>query len=184
MDDRIKTVTSQMLAAADDAKAEFAAMSDDQLNWKPAADSWSVAQCLDHLIRTDGTFQPQFDSIASGSRKNTLWQNWSPLTGWFGKFLIRTIDNDSKKVKAPSKDIVPTSDIEPGIVNRYAEHIAEVNKGIEACSGVDRKKTVVSSPFFSLFTYSLDDALSILVGHHRRHLRQAKRVVENAGFPR
>lgn len=185
MGDRIEIITSQMSEAAADARTAFGSLSDKQLNWKPAAESWSIAQCLDHLIRTDSLFEPEFNKLATGTRKNTFWQSWSPLTSWFGSFLIRTIDNDSKKVKAPSRDIVPPSDIEPGIVARYGEHIAGVNLGIHAsCGAVDLRKTVMSSPFFGLFTYTLDDALAILVGHHRRHLRQAKRVAENEGFPK
>ena len=35
---------------ADDAKANFGHLNSQQLNWKPAADSWRVAQCLDHRI--------------------------------------------------------------------------------------------------------------------------------------
>ena len=37
-------------AITGDAKALFGHLTREQLNWKPAANSWSVAQCLDHLI--------------------------------------------------------------------------------------------------------------------------------------
>jgi uncharacterized damage-inducible protein DinB len=41
--DRLNEVTR-------DARAAFGGLSHEKLNWKPAPERWSVAQCLDHLI--------------------------------------------------------------------------------------------------------------------------------------
>ena len=90
---------------------------------------------------------------------------------------------DSKKAKAPSKRIVPLSEIDPNIIERFTRHIDEVNQKVEACAAADREKTVVTSPFLVVFTYKLDDAFTVLVEHTRRHIRQAKRVMEAEGFP-
>lgn len=183
MDERIESIISDMSAVAEDARATFGTLSNDQLNWKPGEKSWSIAQCLDHLIKTNEQFYPEFARLASGTRKNTVWQNISPLTGWGGRFLIKAVSEDSKKAKAPSKAIVPPSDIDAGIVDKFAEHIVEINKKIESVANADRKKTVVTSPFLAIFTYTLDDAYTVLVEHSKRHIRQAKRVMEADGFP-
>ena len=183
MDERITSIISDMSAVAEDAKAAFGNLSNEQLNWKPAEKSWSIAQCLDHLIKTNEQFYPEFAELASGTRKNSFWENISPFTGWGGRFLIKAVSEDSKKAKAPSKAIVPPSDIDPGIVDKFCDHIAEVNSKVEAVAGVDRKKTVVTSPFLAVFTYSLDDAYTVLVEHSKRHIRQAKRVMALDGFP-
>ena len=183
MDERITSIISDMTAVAEDAKATFGSLTDEQLNWKPAEKSWSVAQCLDHIIKTNEQFYPEFTKLANGTRKNTFWESVSPLTRWGGRFLIKAVSEDSKKAKAPSKAIVPPSDIDAGIVDKFAEHIAEVNSKIESVSDVDRKKTVVTSPFLVVFTYTLDDAYTVLVEHSKRHIRQAKRVMEAEGFP-
>jgi hypothetical protein len=184
MDERINYITSEMQKVATDAKSVFGELSSDQLNWKPAEKSWSVGQCLDHIIKTNHEFYPEFDKLASGTRRNSFWENWSPFSGMGGRFLINAVSEDSKKAKAPSKAIVPPSDIEGDIVNKFAEHISEVNKKVDACSGVDRQKTVVTSPFLAVFTYKFDDALTVLVEHSKRHIRQAKRVMETEGFPK
>ena len=60
MNDRIDHVCGELRTISDDARASFGSLSGEQLNWKPAADSWSVAQCLDHLIRTNEQFYPEF----------------------------------------------------------------------------------------------------------------------------
>jgi hypothetical protein len=184
MDDRLEAVTNDLRAVADDAKREFGSLTGVQLNWKPAPDSWSIAQCFDHLIRTTTSFYDEFDKVASGTRKNSFWENWSPFTGMCGRWLIKFVQNDSKKVKAPTTDIVPPSEIEPDIIERFSEHINEVTGKLAATSGVDRKKAVLASPFMPIMTYTLDDYYTVMVEHDRRHYRQAKRVMENAGFPK
>jgi hypothetical protein len=183
MDERIAQITSDMQGIAEDATATFGNLTGEQLNWKPAENSWSVGQCLDHLIKTSEQFYPEFDKLAAGNRQNKFWENWSPFTGFFGSFLVNAVKNDSKKVKAPSKSIVPPSDIPADIVERFAQNVAETNGKIEACRDANREKTVVTSPFLSLMTYKLDDAYSVLVEHSKRHIRQAKRVMEADGFP-
>jgi hypothetical protein len=184
MNERINYVTTELKAIAEDARNSFGSLSGEQLNWKPAADSWSVAQCLDHLIKTNGQFYPEFEKLASGNRKNTFWQNYSPFTGMGGRFLVNAVMNDSKKVKAPSKSIVPPSDLPQDIVDRFAANLEEVCGKVEACGSADPKKTVVSSPFLAVMTYTLDDAYTVLVEHSKRHIRQAKRVRETEGFPK
>jgi len=184
MDERITDITSQMSDIATDVRSSFGVLTNEQLNWKPSENSWSVAQCLDHIIKTNHEFDAEFEKLASGTRKNSFWENYSPFSGWAGNFLIGVIKNDAKKAKAPTQRIVPPSDIDAGIVDKLVNEIAEVNKKIEACAKVDRQKTVVTSPFLKVFTYRLDDALTVLVEHSKRHVRQAKRVVETDGFPR
>lgn len=183
MNERIRNVIDELRKIIEDARASFGSLSSEQLNWKPAADNWSVAQCLDHLIKTNEQFNPEFEKLASGNRKNTFWQSYSPFTGMGGRFLINAVMNDSKKAKAPSKAIVPPSDIPADIVERFTANITDVVLKIEACSSADLKKTVVSSPFLAVMTYTLDDAYTVVVEHSKRHIRQAKKVLEAQGFP-
>lgn len=183
MDERITGITSALKQVADDARANFGGLSSDQVNWKPAENKWSVGQCFEHVIKTNEEFYPEFEKLASGARKNSFFENYSPFSGFFGRFLIKAVSEDSKKAKAPSKRIVPPSEISSGVIDRFASHIDEVNRKIEACATVDRQKTIVTSPFLAVFTYSLDDAYTVLVEHTKRHFRQAKRVTEAEGFP-
>lgn len=183
MDERINGITSALKQVADDARANFGNLSSDQLNWKPAENCWSVGQCLEHIIKTNQEFYPEFEKLASGTRKNSFFENYSPFSGVFGRFLIKAVSEDSKKAKAPSKRIVPPCDISADIIDRFASHIDEVNRKVVSCSAADRKKTVVTSPFLAVFTYPLDDAYTVLVEHTKRHFRQAKRVTEAEGFP-
>lgn len=184
MDERIQNITSQMSEAVTDVVTSFGRLSAEQLNWKPSEKGWSIAQCLEHIILTNHEFDPEFEKLASGTRKNSFWENYSPFTGWGGRFLIKAVMEDSKKAKAPSNRIVPPSQVPEDIVQQFVGHIAEVNKQVESVAHIDREKTVVTSPFLAVFTYKLDDAFTVLVEHTKRHIRQAKRVMETEAFPK
>jgi hypothetical protein len=162
----------------------FGTLSAAQLNWKPRADSWSVGQCLDHLIKSNEAFDDQFQAVARGEKIPSFWEKYSPLTGFFGNFLLKSLKNDAKKFKAPTKSIVPPSDIASDIVKQFVKHQAEVVEKIKSLENVDLQKTIVTSPFLKIMTYRLGMALDIGVEHEKRHIRQAERVMQNEGFPK
>lgn len=184
MDERIQSITESLSQVADDARAAFGAMSAEQINWKPNEKSWSIGQCFDHLIKTNHQFYPEFEKLAAGKRANTFWENWSPFTSWGGRFLINAVTIDSKKAKAPSKKIIPPSEIDADIIGQFAKHIDEVNQKVTACADADRQRTIVTSPFLKVFTYRLDDVYTVLVEHTKRHFRQAMRMTGAEGFPK
>ena len=185
MDERIKEVTSDLSQVSDDAKAAFGSLSPAQLNWKPAENSWSVAQCLDHLITTHSQYFPLFDRLAKGEAKPTFWEKASPLSGFFGRFLIRSLDPANlKKMKAPGKAQPSASEIDGDIVDRFCAHQHQISEHLQRIpAAVDPVKTIITSPLLGIVTYSLDDCYSILVVHCQRHFGQARRVTENEGFP-
>ncbi len=182
----ISTVCSDLKTVADDARSIFGSLSKEQLNWKPAEKSWSVAQCFDHLITTHSLYFPQFEKLTTGDVKQTTWENRSPLSGFFGRFLIKSMRPENlKKMKTTSKAQPSSSEIGADIIGRFAEHqdkIITVLKNLPA--DIDASKQMITSPLLSIVTYSLDDTFTILVVHCQRHFGQAKRVMENEGFPK
>jgi hypothetical protein len=177
-------IISEYEKVGEKVREAFGDLSAEQINWKPRADSWSVGQCLDHLIKSNDEFDPQFQALARGEKKASLWEKYSPLTGFFGNFLLKSLKNDAKKFKAPSKAIVPPSDIAPDIVDQFVRHQQEVVEKLKQLKNVDLQKTVVTSPFLKLMTYRLNTALEIGVEHEKRHIRQAERVMQAEGFPK
>ncbi len=167
-----------------DVQKTFGRLSAEQVNWKPRADSWSVGQCLDHLIKSNKAFDPQFQAFAKGEQKPTFWEKYSPLTSFFGNFLLKSMKNDAKKFKAPSQGIVPPSDVAADIVEQFVKHQAEVVEKLKLLKNIDFHNTVVTSPFLKLMTYRFGIALEIGVEHEKRHFRQAERVIQTEGFPK
>ncbi len=182
MNDRDEIVLD-LTNVVDEARAAFDRLSCDQLNWKPSQDGWSVAQCLDHIRLTNEQLTAEIERKIAGET-NSFWESWSPFSGYLGGFLLKSMKADGKKFKAPSETIVPPSDLPGDIVDRFGANIADVKDVVERAKVLDPKRTVLTSPFMPMMTYRLDDALAIIAEHTKRHIRQAKRVLETEGFPR
>lgn len=186
MDERITYVASELKKTADEVNAAFGGLSAEQLNWKPAEKSWSVAQCLDHLITTHSLYFPLFERLENGTGRPSFWEKYSPLSGFFGRFLVKSLSPENqKKIKTTSKAQPSVSEIDGGIVQRYCEHQDQLIEHLRRFpEDIDPKKLTVTSPLAGFVTYSLDDTFTILVVHGQRHFGQAKRVMETDRFPK
>ena len=186
MSERINTLTTDLNQTATDTKELFGGLSAAQLNWKPAEKSWSIAQCFDHLITTHSLYFPEFERMAAEGVHSTFWQRHSPLSGFFGRFLIKSLDpKNPKKMKTTAKAFPSASEIDGGIIERFSGHQDKMIEYLQKLpSDLDPAKTIVTSPLMGFVTYSLADTLTFVPMHCRRHFNQAKRVMEAEGFPK
>jgi len=172
-------------AIAGDAKTLFGKLNSQQLNWKPAADSWSVAQCLDHLITINREYYPVFDRIVNGDYPKTLWRRLPFLSAISGRMMIKVLSpNSHQKLKAPGVAQPSSSAIDPNIVERFVAHQRELLEKMRSLENREPAETIITSPFASVVVYSLLDTFRLLVAHERRHFAQAQRVMGTDGFPR
>lgn len=185
MENRSKNVVSDLRQVADDARSAFGTLSATQLNWKPTPKSWSVAQCFDHLITTHSLYFPEFERLATGDVKMSFWEKASPFSGFFGRFLIKSLDpTNLKPMKTTAKAFPSTSEIGGDIIERFVLHQSRMMDAIiKLPSDVDPTRQIITSPLLGIFTYSLNDCFTVLVVHCQRHFNQAKRLIEMNGFP-
>lgn len=186
MKNDVSKVCFDLQKVADDARSTFGSLSKEQLNWKPAEKRWSIAQCFDHLITTHTLYFPLFERLAGGDVKQTSWESYSPLSGFLGRFLIRSLrPENEKKMKTTARAQPSESEIDGNIIERYCDHQARMIEHLRRLPpDLDPVKTIVTSPLMSIVTYSLDDCYTILAVHGPRHFNQAKRVMEADGFPK
>lgn len=167
-----------------EAKTLFGKLNAAQLNWKPSADKWSIAQCLDHLIVSNNTYHPQLDEVIAGRHRNSFYQNIRFISDFFGKYLIReTGPVVGKPMKNPPAFSPSQSGLPVTVVADFENHQQQFVTKLKQLSNVDLDKTVLSSPALGIITYSLRDLLTILSGHEQRHLTQAKNVLQHPNFP-
>jgi hypothetical protein len=172
-------------AIAVDAKALFGHLNPEQINWKPGADSWSVAQCLDHLISINREYYPVFDRILKGEHGRTLLRRLPFLHAIFGRMMIKALSpNSRQKFKAPGAARPSSSSIDSQIVERFITHQRETLVRMRSLEDREPAGIIITSPFASVVVYSLLDTFRLIVAHERRHFAQAQRVMETDGFPR
>ena len=168
---------------AAEAKSTFGRLTPAQLNWKPSAERWSVAQCFDHLLTSNKDYFPRIDGVIAGI-KPTFWQRMPVLPGLAAKLLIKSLDPKStRKIKAPAKFQPAQSDISASVIDDFVDQQGKIVEKMKATEHLDLEKIIINSPVASAITYSLMDAYRVIVVHEARHFQQAKRVTEEAAFP-
>ena len=168
---------------ATDAHSTFGHLSPAQLNWKPSAERWSVAQCFEHLLTTSKGYFPQIEGVIAGI-KPTFWQRMPVLPGLAGRLLIKSLDPKStRKIKAPKKFQPAQSDISASVLDDFVDQQAKIVEKMKATEHLDLEKIIITSPVAAAITYSMMDAYRVIVVHERRHFEQARRVTEEPAFP-
>ena len=169
---------------ARDVEHTFGVLNARQLNWRPDATRWSVAQCLEHLVTTNRMMFSQADDALNPAHPRTIWQRLPGLPAMFGKLLVRSqAPQVTRKYKAPAPARPSTSDIAADIVQRF---VAQHRDAVERVAALDESRAaraIMTSPFASVITYSVLDGWRLILTHDRRHVEQARRVTQAAGFP-
>lgn len=182
-EDFINQLLQKGREAKEKVSSEFSNISAGQLNWQSSPVSWSIAQCLDHLIVSHLIYFSRLKKITEGNFKMNFWEKYSPFTKIGGSIMKNQIQEQVKrKLKAPKK-IQPASKADLGIIEQYHRSIDQFLAYISKCRNIDIDKTIITSPLVSMITYSLRDALQFLVTHEHRHINQAIRVKRNVDFP-
>lgn len=184
LDMSLAEILDELESIARDVQSTFGALNTEQLNWKPSADAWSVAQCLDHLIVINGPMLAPFDQLARGTKPTRFMERlpfWSKL---WGPMMVKMLQPEAtKKLKAPPTAVPSSSKLDSTIVSQFTAHQQEVRQKLKAVERLNPERVVMTSPFASFITYSLLDAARIIVVHERRHFEQARRVMAAEGFP-
>ena len=167
-------------------RAEFGPLRPNQLNWKPAADKWSVGQCFDHLLTSNSEYFPIFDRVLQGQKtSNTIWESLPGLPRFWGQMLIKSVSPDAtRKQKAPKIFAPTTSAVDAGIIPRFIDQQERVIGYLNTITAVDADTIIITSPVARVITYSLLDACRVIVAHEQRHILQARRVTQLPEFPK
>ena len=180
----LSSVISAVTQGAADTNSTFGNLSPSQLNWKPSAERWSVGQCFEHLITSNKGYLPIIDDVLKG-RKQSVWERMPLLPGLAGKLLIKSLDPaNTRKMKAPKSFEPAQSNISASVINDFIDQQTRIAEKMKATEHLDLERIVITSPALGAITYSLMDAYRIIVVHEHRHFQQAKRVTEEAAFPK
>ena len=184
--DFIETVGSEAVRNNDTARAVAADLTEAQLNWKPSAEQWSIAQCLEHLAVATKGFDKYFTEVLQrAGSKTSITSPPAYKPTMMGGWLARHVAPESpKKLRAPRMFRPGDASSIQGSLQMFLDEQQKFVDFVRQCRGIDYNKTRIRSPVTPLVRYSLADAFVITVLHAQRHLAQARRVRESQGFPR
>ena len=182
--DEVLKLRQEILTVAKNARAEFGELSSEQLNWKPAPERWSVAQCFDHLFTSSAAYFPIFESIVENRKQTRFMERLPGLPKVWARLLINSLDpSNVKKMKAPASFQPSTSEVRSSIIDDFGNQQSQIADTMDRTKDLAVDKIIITSPALSIVTYSALDAYRIIVVHDKRHFQQAKRVMNEQNFP-
>lgn len=152
-------------------------LSDAQLNFKASPESWSVAECVEHIAISE--------SVIFGMMQGTLKEPANPAK----RSEVKMSDEQVKGVISSRERKVKTQEMfEPK--NKFAsvdgsikEFSAKRDASIEYVKTTqdDLRNHFAQMPFGIMDSYQV---IIFMAGHSARHTAQAKEVMTHANFPK
>lgn len=158
----------------------FLKLSPGQLNWRLTENQWSVGECFEHLMITNGKYILHYQNYVLKGIKNKPVKFTHTL---MGRMVINSMKPENKrKTKTPRSFNPIGSVINESIVKDFLHQNNEI---IDLVSRIDmsKLKEKITSLFSRHVKYSVGDSLMIIAYHNLRHLQQAERVKSSKDFP-
>jgi DinB superfamily len=175
----IKDLKDQLDAADRDAQALVADLNEERGGWRAEADSWSVAECLDHLATANRVYLNAMKEPAIRARERGRVRRGPAKPGFVGRWFARTMEPPVKmrfRMKAP-RLIKPRT--APPLADAFAGFRTsqdEVRAFLLEYADLDLAGVQFPNPFVRGIRFSLATGLHVITAHQRRHLWQAWRV--------
>lgn len=175
---KLQQWTSQIDDTTAAFKKYFGGLSNDELNWKPSPESWSIAQNIDHLITINRTYFQVIADIRNGSYQAPFISKFGFVVSLFGNMIYNASKPDRKKKISTFKIWQPSDIPNPfDILSRFEMHHEDLKALIESSMDLVEEGVVISSPANRNIVYKLEKAFDIIIIHEQRHLEQAKEVL-------
>ena len=160
-------------------------LSESAFNWQPnSGKSWSVAQCLDHLVIMNRMYVKTLQE-AVADNEDQLEPRKNPIqpSGWLTRLFVK-YEEPPPKIKLPApKKIAPPSNLTGAVIEDFKAVQLRLVDFVREWGDADLGDLKVKDPLFPIHL-TADTELLIIAAHNRRHLWQAENVKKSPGFPR
>ena len=171
------TWTERINRTTDKFIEEFSTLDFKQLNFKLDKASWSIGQCIDHIIVTNELYFKIIEQINQGAYQ-TFWLGRVPfIPKLFGGIILKSVQPETIKKKQKTFPVFEPSqsEISADILSRFKMMQLQLKAYLSEISPSNYSR-IISSPVASYVVYSLKDAIEIIIAHEERHFLQAQAV--------
>lgn len=157
-------------------------LSEEQLNWQPAAGAWSVGQCLEHLCITNETYMPPMSAALQAAPDAPVEQI---RPGWFSRWFLKSFVEPSlngRRVPAPGK-VRPGTRVSAAVVQRFLASNKACRELMVRARSKDVNRIRFRNPLVAGLRFTVGVGFEIIASHEQRHLLQAQRVRDAVNFP-
>ena len=156
-----------------------------QLIWRPMPRTWSIGECLEHLVVTAAEFYQQMrPALARHPRSDgtPVSETWRPTLA--GRLILRALDPVARRRVRTPQVFAPSPVPRPALLESFLASQDELVGMMREADGLDLTRIRLHSPAGVCIRLHLGDAFEMLICHAERHLAQAERVAAEPSFPR
>ena len=163
---------------------KFSVLTEEQFNWKPNSNEWSVAQCFEHMRMNAISFIPVFEKLFRDHSATRIDPDTPYRHSFMGKRAIRIIGPEStRKFKTTKKFSPMLSNYRLSAVDDFISLQHRMIEFVDHSSSYNIQKIKIAFPAFRIMRLSMGDMLKFIVAHEKRHIKQARLVTGMTGFP-
>lgn len=164
-----------------DADVIVSPLTDEQFYWRARPDTWSVAQCLEHLNVTARLYLPSIDTGIADAIRRGLYATGPYRYNWPGRLLVALLEPPVRlRVKSPASFHPAPARPRREIMAAFHAYQVQYIDRLRQSSGLDLARARVSSPVATWLQIPLGSGFAAMAAHERRHLWQGRRVLERA----
>lgn len=180
--DAFRCQFEQLAAEAD---ALVTPLAEQQFTWRPAPEVWSVGQCLDHLNATARMYLPVMDEGIADAIRRGLYGAGPYTYNWVGRLLVCLVEPTTRlRAKAPKQFLPAPGRPRHEVMAAFRAYQVQYIDRLRQANGLDLARVRVVSPVVRWLRIPLGSSFALMAAHERRHLAQARRVLEAPGFRR
>lgn len=175
-DEERKMAAAHLMETSDRLTNTVQGLSDAQLNFKASPESWSIAECVEHLTISENMFngmlQGALKEPANPAMRDSVTMSDEKLIGFIS---VRDTKVKTPEPFEPSGKFGTHEETLIAFMTKRKEHIAYVNTTTD-----DLRNHYGKLPFATI------DGLQIILfmsGHTERHVKQMEEVMAHENFP-
>lgn len=174
-----KTAVSYLTSSKEDVLKNIKGLSKEQLNFKSSSESWSIAECIEHIALAEANIfnmvQGTLKEAANPARRSEIKLADDAV---FTNITNRNFKVKAQEAVAPSGKFKSFDESLKAFLSKRDANI----KYIETTTDDLRNHfTVFPGAFGTLDSFQL---IIFMAGHSKRHTLQIEEIKSNSGFPR
>jgi len=169
---------------------QFLNLSTDQLNWKPGIESWSISECLEHIMLSGQFYLDEITNCFLSKIPEAESPDIIFRPGIIGNYSTNSVKpTDSGVIKNKMRTF---SRMEPGksgidtkkLFLDFKKYQDELTILINKARYFNLNTIKIKSSIGKIIRFKLGDAFRFVIAHNQRHIQQAINVLHANGFPR
>ena len=173
----------------DHLKHLITSLNEDQLNWKPSGDAWSINEVLAHINSYANYYHQEILNKISETKHDEPKELF--LSSTMGKSTWKSVKlgnlhNVKRKLRA-KKDHNPTVHpelVHPDSFDRFLHTQTVLVDLFEQAKSVNLRRVKIQISISKMVKLRLGDVFLFIVYHNERHIEQINKLTQHVHFPK